>query len=143
MHKEVLVTVKGTQNYDMGDRETIELVALGRLFLKNESFYIIYDESEISGMEGTTTLLKAEMANSNKVTLNRAGTSELRQVFQEGVHNEGNYVTPYGCMSTRVLPWKVKVDLTEMGGNINLEYELELSRQKIGYNELSINVREV
>ncbi|HZK18285.1 MAG TPA: DUF1934 domain-containing protein [Clostridia bacterium] len=143
MHKEVLVTVKGTQNYDMGDRETIELVTVGRLFFKNESYYIMYDETEISGMEGTTTLLKAENAKSDKVTLNRAGTSEFRQVFEEGVHDEGNYVTPFGCMSTRVLPWKVKVDLTEVGGNINLEYELELSRQKIGYNELSITVKEV
>ncbi len=143
MHKEVLVTVKGTQNYDMGDKETIELVTMGRLFFKNKSYYIIYDESEISGMEGTTTLLKAENAKGDKVTLNRAGTSEFRQVFEEGVHDEGNYVTPFGCMSTRVLPRKVKVDLTEVGGNINLEYELELSRQKIGYNELSITVREV
>lgn len=140
MRKEVLVTVKGTQTNDLGEKDTIELITLGNYFLKNSSYYIMYNETELSGMEGTTTTLKAEPA---RVTLNRMGSSELKQVFEEGVHNEGNYVTPYGSMYMRVLPRKVQVDLDEMGGSINLEYEIELAREKLGYNTLSITVREV
>jgi len=140
LHKEVLVTVKGTRTSDWGEKETIELVTTGRFFFTKRSYYIVYSESELSGMEGTTTSLKAEQ---NRVTLNRMGKSEHKQVFEEGVHNEGNYSTPFGNLPTRVLPWKVNVDLTEVGGSINLEYELELNRQKIGYNELSITVEEL
>lgn len=140
LRKEVLVTVRGTQTNDLGERETIELITTANYYQKNSSYYIVYNESEISGMAGTTTSLKAEPS---RVTLNRMGTAEVKQVFEEGIHNEGNYVTPYGAMWIRVLPWKVEVDLTEMGGSINLEYELELCREKIGYNELSIIVQEV
>jgi len=140
LHKDVLVTVKGTRTDDLGEKETIELVTTGKFFSKKHSYYIVYNESEVSGLEGTTTSLKAEH---NRVTLNRMGKSEHKQVFEEGVHNEGNYITPYGNLPTRVLPWKVNVDLTEIGGSINLEYELELNRQKIGYNELSITVEEI
>ncbi|HHW42586.1 DUF1934 family protein [Desulfofundulus thermobenzoicus] len=140
MRKEVLVTVRGTQTNDLGERETIELVTKANYYQKNSSYYIVYNESEISGMAGTTTSLKAEPS---RVTLNRMGTAEVKQVFEEGIHHESNYVTPYGAMWVRVLPWKVEVDLTEVGGSINLEYELEMCREKIGYNELSITVQEV
>ncbi|WP_031514240.1 DUF1934 domain-containing protein [Desulfofalx alkaliphila] len=140
MSKEVLVTVTGTQTNEWGEKDTIELTTLGYMYVKNGSFYLIYNETELSGMEGTTTSVKAEPS---RVTLNRMGSAEMRQVFEEGQRHEGKYITPYGSMDTKVLPCKVEVDLTEMGGSINLEYELELDRQKIGYNELSITVKEV
>ncbi|WP_066634087.1 DUF1934 domain-containing protein [Desulfolucanica intricata] len=140
MRKEVLVTVRGTQTNDWGEKETIELITKGNYFQKNRCYYIIYNESEISGMEGTTTSVKAEQ---DKVTLNRMGTAEMKHVFEEGIPDDGNYVTPYGRFFSCVLPWKVEVDLTDVGGSINLEYEVELDKQKIGYNELSITVKEV
>lgn len=140
MSKEVLVTVISRQTNIWGDTDTIKLVTLGSLYVKSGSIYLLYNETEVSGMEGTTTSLKAEPS---RVTLNRMGSAELKQVFVEGQQHEGNYVTPYGSMTVRVLPCRVDVDLTEMGGSINLEYELEISQQKIGYNELLITVEEV
>ena len=140
MHKEVLVTVTGTRICDLGERETIELVTRGDYFLKNNSFYIVYAESEISGMQGTTTALKAEPG---RVTLNRMGVSEFKQIFQQGLYDEGNYITPFGSMYVSVLPSRVQVDLTEAGGSINLEYELEIQRQKTGDHTLHITVEEV
>ena len=91
-------------------------------------------------MQGATTSIRAEP---DRVTLNRMGTSEFRQVFEKGMHNEANYVTPYGAMYIRVLPWKVEVDLGEGGGSIDLEYEIEAGAQKLGYNRLNITVTEV
>lgn len=140
MRKEVLVTVRGTQTNEHGEQETIELVTMGNYYRKNSHYYILYNESDISGMAGTTTTLKVEP---HRVTLNRMGVAEQKQIFEKDKPNEGNYVTPYGAMCIGVLPRKVEVDMTEFGGNINLEYELELERQKVSYNELTITVREV
>ena len=140
MRKEVLVTVRGTQTNELGEKDTIELVTLGSYYLKNSSYYIVYNETELSGMEGTVTSVKAEPT---KVTVNRMGSSEMKHVFEEGVPDESSYVTPFGQLFSSVLPRKVQVDLTDVGGSINLEYELELDRQKIGYNELCITVKEV
>ena len=140
MRKEVLVTVRGTQTNDLGEKDTIELVTLGNYYLKNSSYYIVYNETEVSGMKGTVTSVKAE---SKKVTLNRMGASEMKHVFEEGVPDESSYVTSFGQFFSSVLPSKVEVDLTDVGGSINLEYELELDSHKIGYNELCITVKEV
>jgi len=140
MRKEVLVTVKGTQTNDVGENDTITMVTRGDYYHKKSFYYIIYRESEASGMKGATTTLKAEPC---RVTLNRMGTSEFKQIFEKGIYNEGNYISPYGSMFVRVLPRKVEVDLTDSGGSIDLEYEIEAGAQKLGYNTLMITVKEV
>lgn len=140
MNKEVLVTVTGTQTSEEGREDTITLVTKGNYFQKNNHYYIVYRESEASGMPGTTTSIKAE---SSRVTLNRMGASEFRQVFEKGIYNGGNYVTPYGTMFIQVLPWKVNVELNDVGGSIDMEYEIEAETQKLGYNKLNITVKEI
>ncbi len=140
MHKEVLVTVKGTQTNEFGEKDTIELITKGNYYYKNSSYYIVYNESELSGLEGATTSLKAESA---RVTLNRMGSAEMKQIFEEGVHNEGMYITSCGSIEMRVLPRKVEVRLDHSGGSIDLGYDIEMDREKLGYNELSITVKEL
>ncbi len=139
MKKDVLVTLRGTQTNDLGEKEIIEFFTEGQFFIRPNSFYILYNESAVSGMEGTTTSIKAE---SQRVIINRMGTSEVRQTFETGVLNDGCYVTPFGSMHISVIPSKVEVDLTDMGGSINLEYELQVDKQKISDNELFITIQE-
>jgi uncharacterized beta-barrel protein YwiB (DUF1934 family) len=140
MNKEVLISVKGTQLNEFGEVDQQELVTKGSLFLKKGKYFIIYSESELTGMSGTTTTLKVEP---DRVTLNRMGTSEQKQVFEQGILHRGNYITPFGKMIMGVIPSKVEVNLTDLGGSINLEYELEVDCQKISDNMLSITVKEV
>lgn len=138
MKREVLVTVVGTQTNELGEQDTIELITEAKFFIREESYYIIYNESVLTGMEGTTTSLKVEP---QRVTLNRMGTSELKQTFEEGVFNSSCYITPFGTMQLAVLPSKVEVDLTDAGGSINLEYELKTEGHKISDNQLFISVK--
>ena len=137
MKKDVLVRVKGTQTNDLGERDSIELVTEGRFFIRNRHYYILYNESSLAGMEGTTTSLKVEP---RRVTLNRMGTAEQKNTFETGILNAGFYITPYGSMKIAVLPSKVEVDLTEQGGSINLEYELQVGHAKVSDNQLEITV---
>jgi len=140
MNKEVLISVKGMQLNEFGEVDQQELITKGNYFLKKGAFFIIYSESEITGMSGTTTTLKVEPT---RVTLNRMGTSAQKQIFERGVHHRCNYITPFGKMIMGVVPSKVEVNLTEIGGSINLEYELEVANEKISDNMLSITVKEV
>lgn len=139
MNKDVIITVTGTQLNEYGEVDVQELTTKGSYYLKNGAYFIIYSESEVTGMSGTTTVLKAE---SHRVTLNRTGTSEQRQIFEKGQRHQGNYITPYGIMYMAVTPSKVEVNLTDIGGSINLEYVLEVENQKISENLLSLVVRE-
>lgn len=139
MSKEVIISVRGTQVNEYGEVDVQELVTKGTYYSKNGAFFIMYTESEVTGMSGTTTFLKAEP---DRVTLNRTGTSQQRQVFEAGLYHRGNYITPYGVMYMAVTSSKVEVNLTDFGGSINLEYELEVENQKISDNILSLTVRE-
>lgn len=139
MKKNVLVSVLGTQTNDVGEKDTIHLITEGKLFIRPKSYYIVYNESEISGMAGTMTSLKVEP---HRVTLNRMGQSAFKQTFEQGVMDEGVYVTPYGSMHLSVIPSKVEVALDDMGGSINLEYELQVDQLKLSDNSLLITVKE-
>lgn len=138
MKKDVLVRVRGTQTNDLGEQDSIELITEGRFFIRDQHYYILYNETCLSGMEGTTTSLKVEP---RRVTLNRMGTAEQKTTFETGILNDSFYVTPYGTMRISVLPSKVEVDLTERGGSINLEYELQVGQEKISDNQLEIIVQ--
>ncbi|MEG6617433.1 DUF1934 domain-containing protein [Peptococcaceae bacterium 1198_IL3148] len=137
--KKVLITVNTIQTNELGERDSINFQTIGSLYSKNQAIYLIYDESVLTGMAGSTTSLKVEP---EKITLSRMGNSQLKHTFEAGVVNSGTYVTPYGTMTTKVLPSKVAADLTENGGSINLEYELIVGKDKIGVNELLITVKE-
>lgn len=139
MRKDTLVTVKAKQINEYGEEDSQDFFTTGTLFQKKGAFFIVYNESEVTGMAGTTTSLKVEP---NRVTLNRMGSSEQKQVFEEGLKHRGNYITPYGGLSVAVLPSRVEVNLTDTGGSIKLEYELEVENQKISDNALIITVRE-
>lgn len=139
MNKEVIISVTGTQVNEFGEVDIQELVTVGSYHLKNGAYFIMYNESEITGMPGTTTFLKAEP---ERVVLNRTGTSQHRQVFETGLRHRGNYVTPFGVFYMAVTSSKVEVNLTDIGGSINLEYELEVENEKISDNVLSLIVRE-
>ena len=139
MNKDVIISVKGTQQNDLGEVDIQELVTIGNYYAKNGAYFIIYSESEVTGMSGTTTSVKAEP---KRVTLNRMGKSQHKQVFETGLRNPGNYITPYGSMHMVVVSSKVEVSLTDTGGSINLEYELEIENEKISDNKLSLTVRE-
>jgi uncharacterized beta-barrel protein YwiB (DUF1934 family) len=139
VNKNVIINVTGIQINEYGERDAQEFITTGSYYAKKGAYFIIYNESEVTGMPGTTTSLKAEPA---RVILNRMGTSQLRQVFETGMRHQGNYVTPYGTMYMSVTPSRVEVNLTDAGGSINLEYELEIENEKVSDNTLLLTVRE-
>jgi uncharacterized beta-barrel protein YwiB (DUF1934 family) len=138
VYRPILVRVRGTQVKGPGDEESIELVTEGRLYRRDCSYYILYQESCLSGLEGTLTSLKIEPT---RVVLNRSGGTSQRQSFEEGVWHQSYYVTPYGILRVGVIPSRVDVDLTESGGSINLEYELQIEQEKVSDNRLLITVQ--
>lgn len=139
MNKDVIISVKGTQLNEYGESDMQELITKGSYYLKKGAYFIIYNESELTGMSGTTTSVKAEP---DRVTLNRMGTSQQKQVFERGMRHDGNYITPYGVMYIAVIPSRVEVNLTDVGGSIDLEYELVIDNEKVSDNKLLLTVRE-
>ena len=61
MEKDVIISIKGTQKYDGGEPGAVELVTAGRLARDEAGYTLSYQESELTGLEGTLTTIQVEM----------------------------------------------------------------------------------
>lgn len=60
MEKDVLISLKGTQNLKGEDPQVIELVTQGKLWRQENAFFVSYQESEMTGLEGVVTTFEIE-----------------------------------------------------------------------------------
>ena len=139
MEKEVVISIRGTQQYADSDPDTIELVTQGRLQREGESYTLSYQESELTGLEGTLTTIQVE---GEQVTLMRVGEFTSQMVFQEGRRHLSMYNTPYGAMAIGVNTRHLLADLTDQGGDIEIDYAIEIDHALAGRNVFQIKVSE-
>lgn len=137
MKKRVIVTVKSVQMIN-GEDEVIELISPGKFYKKGNIFYVIYEETELSGMQGTTTTLKIE---EKCVTLMRFGTTSTCMRFEEGVKSRVLYKVPYGMVEFTIKPESIEVDVNEDGGEVHLYYGLKAAGHQTSTNELHIKIQ--
>ena len=81
MEKEVIISIKGMQKYENAEPDTIELVTGGRLERDGESFTLSYQESAVTGMDGTLTTFQIEP---ERVTLPGWGSTPPKWCFRRG-----------------------------------------------------------
>ena len=139
MEKEVIISIKGMQKYENAEPDTIELVTGGRLERDGESFTLSYQESAVTGMDGTLTTFQIEP---ERVTLLRVGEYTSQMVFQEGRRHMSMYNTPYGAMTIGVNTRHLLADLTDRGGDIEIDYAIEIDHNVAGRNTFRIQVKE-
>ena len=139
MEKDVVISIKGMQQYEDADPDTIELVTAGRLQKEGESYTLSYQESEVTGLEGTLTTIQVE---GEQVTLMRMGEFNAQMVFQEGRRHLSMYNTPYGAMAIGVNTRRLLADLNDQGGDIEIDYAIEIDHALAGQNLFRIQVRE-
>ena len=139
MEKDVVISIKGIQKYENTDPDVIELVTAGRLTRVGESYTLSYQESELTGLEGTLTTIQVE---GEQVTLMRAGEVNSQMVFQEGRRHLSMYNTPYGAMAIGVNTRHLLADLTDQGGDIEIDYAIEIDHALAGRNVFQIKVSE-
>jgi uncharacterized beta-barrel protein YwiB (DUF1934 family) len=120
------------------DSDAIEVHTPGDYF-KKEGFYSAeYEETEISGMEGTVTRLEI---HPEKLILIREGTTTAKMEFEKGKDYVTLYDTPYGTMELNIQTKDLKVDVNETGGKIFIDYKMGALGQKPLKTELTINIK--
>ena len=139
MEKDVVISIKGMQQYEDTDPDTIELVTAGRMQRVGESYTLSYQESELTGLEGTLTTIQVE---GEQVTLMRVGEFNAQMVFQEGRRHLSMYNTPYGAMAVGVNTRRLLADLNDHGGDIEIDYAVEVDHAIAGRNIFQIKVKE-
>ncbi|MGE4277298.1 MAG: DUF1934 domain-containing protein [Lawsonibacter sp.] len=139
MEKDVIISIKGMQKYEDSDPDTIELVTEGRLMRDDSGYTLTYQESELTGLEGTLTTIQVE---GEQVTLMRVGEVNAQMVFQKGRRHLSMYNTPYGAMAVGVNTRNLLTNLDDQGGDIEIDYAIEIDHMIAGRNLFQIKVKE-
>ncbi len=139
MEKQVLITVNSVIDEPTGEKDHMSFVTEGTLTKENDGYIIKYEESEITGLSGTTTTLKV---GKDSVTLTRHGNVDAMMLFEVGKTHLTDYDTQYGSVILGITARNVDVDFCETGGNIKVDYILEYNRSYGGRNSLNVSVSE-
>lgn len=138
MKDNAMISLKTIQNVDGTDEANeIELKTKGKFAEKNGKFYIIYEESELTGFEDTTTTIKV---SEDAVSMTRSGKYNSKMVFKRGEKCLCSYKTPYGVIPVGINPVVLESKLNDEGGKVNIEYILDFDNREYLKNRLDLTV---
>lgn len=134
-----MLRITCVQRDEEGADETIALETPGLLTEEAAGTRIDYDETALTGMEGThTTLLLSE----GRVQLVRSGAFVQQQEYRPGVMTHSTYPTPMGNMDLFVKTDVLENGIRDGAGRLRIVYDVELKKLFHHLNELVIDVRE-
>ncbi|MDR1797683.1 MAG: DUF1934 domain-containing protein [Clostridiales Family XIII bacterium] len=129
--KDIILRIIGNQLVGLkseADGESMEFITEGRFVRKGEALYLIYEESELSGIEGCTTSLKIA---DGKVRMRRYGEDigfDTAIEFEKGKKWGGYYETPFGPVPMEVLTNEIenKLDPEAGTGSVGIDCSVSL-----------------
>lgn len=139
MEKHVIISIQGMQALAGEEPEVIELVTEGRLADSGGGYTLSYQESQLTGMEGTLTTFQVEP---ERVTLTRMGEFNSQMIFQPGQRHLSLYETPFGALSVWVRTRRMRSSLGPTGGELCIDYAIDIDHAAAGENRFRIQVRE-
>ena len=143
--KDVVISIRGTQrSFQPGEEaqgpESVELVTDGHYEYGRDASWFTYQESEITGMEGTVTTFRVE---DGLVTLTREGAVNSQMLFQKGRKHVFLYDTPFGAMTMGVDTQQLRTETDEHGGQLDIVYSVDVDNVLLGKNTFRIDWKEI
>ena len=133
-----MLSIRGEQYFDGIDPDATELMTEGTMTLTENGMVLAYEETALTGMEGTTTSFQIQ---GPQVILTRSGTVNSQMVFEEGRQHTSLYETPFGELSVDIQTSVLKHNLTERGGLMEIKYSIAVEHTVTGRNCFKIRVR--
>ena len=134
----VTLFIRGEQYFDDVDPDATELMTEGMLELTETGLRLTYQETALTGMEGTTTTFEI---SGPQVTLRRTGSVNSQMVFEEGRQHTSLYETPFGELSVDIQTSALRHNLTERGGLLEIKYSIAVEHTVTGRNSFKIRVK--
>lgn len=135
MDKKAIVSITSVQ--DIQD-EAIEVVTPGRFYLEDDKFIVVYEETEISGMNGTTTKITI---HNDKVILSREGSTSANMEFQKSLQHVSMYKTPYGLLDMKIKTNDIYIAVNENGGEVKIKYTITIEGNNPIITNLKIGIK--
>ena len=134
----VTLFIRGEQYFDDVDPDATELMTEGMLELTETGLRLTYQETALTGMEGTTTTFEV---GEHQVILTRRGGVNSQMVFEEGRQHTSLYETPLGELSVDIQTSALRHNLTERGGLLEIKYSIAVEHTVTGRNSFKIRVK--
>lgn len=135
-----VITIRSSQGLEFAKADEVEFVTDGE-YLHDESGSIIkYMESELTGLTGTET---AVSVRKDEVIVRRRGTLNSRMEFREGEKSRFLYDTQFGSATLSVDTRKIKTRLDPTGGEIQIDYIVDMDHAIVSRNSLKLNIKRV
>lgn len=137
MKQVVVISLVGKQLFDHMEPDRMELVTEGVMDWEDGVCTLTYLEGDMTGLGSSKTVI---VIRDEEVTMMREGDVCTQMVFSQGRRHLSLYHTPYGDMTVGVHARHVLVDMDREGGDLELDYDIEIDHSVTGRNVFSIHV---
>ena len=137
--KPVKIRIISSVQDENGKQQPSEQICFGRMAEKNGTNYVFYEESEVTGLEGTKTTIKW---NDERIIILRSGTLDHRQEFCQGLVDKSLYQTPYLKIPLETATKYLYTGFRKGIWNLEIEYSLSHSGQPYGDMKILIEIEE-
>ena len=134
------------ENYENDDlaydeEQEISLNTEGFMNLDGDRVELVYEESEITGMEGSRTSVVFDKSNSGLVSMLRDGSVSTALVFEKGKRHHCVYNTPIMPFEICVRTLRVENNVLDEG-RLKLDYIIEIRGAKAERTKFELEIKE-
>ena len=134
----VMLTLCGRQSYQDQEPDVIELVTEGQMEFRDGGWDICYEETDLTGLSGVTTLFRVEVG---RVILRRSGELVSEMIFEEGKNHTSLYQMEFGALMITVCAERIFAQLGPEGGMIDLIYKIDIEQTTAGTVDYHLEIR--
>lgn len=140
MLHDVLISMHAEQGVDTETPNALDFTTDGYYTFDDNVGCITYEESEVTGLEGTRTSV---LVMPNQIIVDRDGTITSRMIFQEGGKTDFLYDTPFGNAVLGIKTRKISQNFDDKGGKLEIDYDINMEHTVFSRNRFKINVEKI
>ena len=137
MEQKVLIRIHSEQQYEDREPDVSQLTTLGTMDCGPEGIRISYEETELTGLQGTTTTFFLEK---NQITLKREGALRSEMVFAIDREHRSLYDMGMGALLITVRTMSLIQAIGPEGGFADVEYDLIIEDSVAGIVRYHLDV---
>lgn len=140
MQENYIISIVNRQCVE-GQVEETALMTTGAYTTRNGKRYIVYREYDQNNQVSQTSTLKIEK-DSVSLIRNNSDSYHTNLILENGKRHLCQYGTPYGDITLGVFTSKLEDSLSDHGGDLTIEYLLDVNTNLSSVNQITISVRE-
>jgi uncharacterized beta-barrel protein YwiB (DUF1934 family) len=140
--RDIMLKIIGSQITRNEGDERMEFITEGKYSEEGGAVLLLYNESELSGIEGCTTSLRI---TDDKIKMERSGSLigvDTAIEFEQGRRFKGYYDTPFGSIEMEVLTNFIvnNIERKNASGYLDIDYNISLKGLAESRSRLKIEI---